>query len=77
MHGAAQGGQVPGHEEIGLGSDAMYIPVILGTARDGRFSESVAKFMLEGARKAGLESDRRLSTPQGRRDKKLTDKVII
>jgi chromate reductase len=35
----------------------MYIPVILGTAREGRFSEKAAKFMLQEALKAGLESE--------------------
>jgi NAD(P)H-dependent FMN reductase len=35
----------------------MYIPVILGTAREGRFSEKAASFMLEEVRKAGIESE--------------------
>jgi len=35
----------------------MYIPVILGTAREGRQSEKAAKFMLEETRKAGIESE--------------------
>jgi NAD(P)H-dependent FMN reductase len=35
----------------------MYIPVILGTAREGRFSDKVAQFVLGEARKAGLESE--------------------
>ncbi len=35
----------------------MYIPVILGTAREGRQSEKVARFMLGEAKKAGLESE--------------------
>ena len=35
----------------------MYIPVILGTAREGRQSEKVAKFVLEETKKAGLESE--------------------
>ncbi|MCP6719326.1 MAG: NAD(P)H-dependent oxidoreductase [Patescibacteria group bacterium] len=35
----------------------MYIPVILGTSRKGRQSEKVAKFMLQQASKAGLESE--------------------
>jgi len=35
----------------------MYIPIILGTAREGRQSDKVAKFMLEEAKKAGLESE--------------------
>jgi len=35
----------------------MYIPIILGTAREGRQSEKVAKFMLEEVQKAGLETE--------------------
>jgi len=35
----------------------MYIPVILGTAREGRQSEKVARFMLEETKKTGLESE--------------------
>ena len=35
----------------------MYVPVILGTAREGRRSEKVANFMLQEAKKAGLESE--------------------
>lgn len=35
----------------------MYIPVILGTAREGRQSEKVAKFLLAQAKNAGLESE--------------------
>ncbi len=35
----------------------MYIPIILGTAREGRQSEKVAKFILEQTKKAGVESD--------------------
>ena len=35
----------------------MYIPIILGTAREGRQSEKAAKFMLEETVKAGLKSD--------------------
>ena len=35
----------------------MYIPIILGTAREGRQSEKVANFMLAEVLKAGLESD--------------------
>jgi len=35
----------------------MYIPIILGTAREGRQSEKVAKFVLGEAQKAGLESE--------------------
>ncbi len=35
----------------------MYLPVILGTARKGRQSEKVAKFVLDQAQKAGFESD--------------------
>lgn len=35
----------------------MYIPIILGTAREGRESEKVARFMLERAVEFGLESE--------------------
>lgn len=35
----------------------MYIPVMLGTAREGRRSENVAKFMVEETKKAGLETE--------------------
>lgn len=35
----------------------MYAPVILGTAREGRYSDKVAKFILGEAVKAGLESE--------------------
>ena len=35
----------------------MYIPVILGTAREGRQSEKVARFLLAEAKNAGLESE--------------------
>jgi len=35
----------------------MYIPVILGTAREGRQSEKAARFMLQEALDAGLESE--------------------
>jgi NAD(P)H-dependent FMN reductase len=35
----------------------MYIPVILGTAREGRQSERVARFVLEEALGYGLESE--------------------
>jgi len=35
----------------------MYIPIILGTAREGRQSEKVAGFMLQEAIKYGLESE--------------------
>jgi len=35
----------------------MNIPVILGTARAGRQSEKVAKFMLEEVKKAGIETE--------------------
>ncbi len=35
----------------------MYIPVILGTARQGRQSEKAAQFMLQKAQEAGLESE--------------------
>ena len=35
----------------------MYIPIILGTAREGRESEKVARFMLEKAAEMGLDSE--------------------
>lgn len=35
----------------------MYIPIILGTAREGRQSEKVAKFVLSEATAAGIKSD--------------------
>jgi NAD(P)H-dependent FMN reductase len=35
----------------------MYIPVILGTAREGRQSEKVARYMVEEVKKAGAESE--------------------
>jgi NAD(P)H-dependent FMN reductase len=35
----------------------MYIPVILGTARQGRQSEKAARFMLQKAQEAGLDSE--------------------
>jgi NAD(P)H-dependent FMN reductase len=35
----------------------MYVPVILGTAREGRYSDKVAQFILGEASKAGLESE--------------------
>jgi NAD(P)H-dependent FMN reductase len=35
----------------------MYIPIILGTARQGRESEKVAKFILQETIKAGLKSE--------------------
>ena len=35
----------------------MNVPVILGTAREGRQSEKVAKFILSEARKCGFESE--------------------
>jgi len=35
----------------------MHIPVILGTAREGRQSEKAARFMLQEVLKAGLESE--------------------
>jgi len=36
--------------------DDLYIPIILGTAREGRESEKVAKFMLQEATKYGLKN---------------------
>jgi len=35
----------------------MYIPIILGTAREGRQSEKAARFMLQKALEAGIESE--------------------
>lgn len=35
----------------------MFIPVVLGTAREGRFSEKVAKFVLEQVKAKGIESE--------------------
>lgn len=35
----------------------MYVPIILGTAREGRYSEKVADFMLAQAKGAGLDSE--------------------
>ncbi len=35
----------------------MYVPIILGTARKGRQSEKVAKYVLELAKKSGLETE--------------------
>lgn len=38
-------------------ANIMYVPIILGTARNGRQSEKAAKFMLEQAVRFGLESE--------------------
>ena len=64
----------------------MYIPVILGTAREGRQSEKVANFVLEEAKKAGVESeiidvrDYRIRSTDNTEEipeaKKLAEKVI-
>jgi len=35
----------------------MYVPIILGTAREGRKSEKVASYMLKCAKDAGLKSE--------------------
>jgi NAD(P)H-dependent FMN reductase len=35
----------------------MFIPVILGTAREGRQSEKVARFVLDSVSKAGIETE--------------------
>ena len=35
----------------------MFIPIILGTAREGRQSEKVAKFILQKAEEAGVETE--------------------
>lgn len=37
--------------------DSLYIPVILGTGREGRASEAAAKFVLKQAEAAGLETE--------------------
>jgi NAD(P)H-dependent FMN reductase len=34
----------------------MYFPIILGTAREGRFSEKVAKYMIKQTKKAGYKT---------------------
>ncbi len=35
----------------------MYVPIILGTAREGRQSEKAARFILSEAGKCGFESE--------------------
>ena len=35
----------------------LFIPVILGTAREGRSSENAARFMLAQAQNSGIESE--------------------
>lgn len=35
----------------------MYVPVIMGTAREGRYTEKAARFMLEEVNKEGVESE--------------------
>ncbi|MBU0572943.1 MAG: NAD(P)H-dependent oxidoreductase [Candidatus Margulisbacteria bacterium] len=35
----------------------MYIPIILGTAREGRFSEKVANLAMEIAKESGIDSE--------------------
>lgn len=37
--------------------EKLFIPIILGTAREGRHSEAAAKFMVEQVRQAGLETE--------------------
>ena len=37
--------------------EKLFIPVILGTAREGRRSEAAAKYMLEQVKQAGLETE--------------------
>ncbi len=37
--------------------EKLFVPVILGTAREGRRSEAAAKFMVEQVKKAGLETE--------------------
>lgn len=64
----------------------MYIPIILGTAREGRQSEKAARFILKEALKAGLESeiidvvDFRISATDNTKNspgaKKLAGKII-
>ena len=39
----------------------MNNPVILGTARAGRQSEKVAKFILEEVKKSGIETEKAMS----------------
>jgi len=63
----------------------MYIPIILGTAREGRQSEKVASFMLKEIIKSNLESeiidvrDYRIiatdNTGQSEQAKKLAEKI--
>lgn len=37
--------------------EKLFVPVILGTAREGRRSEAAAKFMVEQVKKASLETE--------------------
>ena len=63
----------------------MYIPVILGTAREGRQSEKVANFMIQEVKKAEIETelvdarDFRVeatdNTEEGPKAKKLSPKI--
>jgi len=65
--------------------ETLYIPIILGTAREGRQSEKVAKFVLSEIKQAGLNSeiidvrDYRLSatdnTKASAQAKKLAEKI--
>jgi len=65
--------------------ETLYIPIILGTAREGRQSEKVAKFVLSEIKQAGLNSeiidvrDYRLSatdnTGASAQAKKLAEKI--
>jgi NAD(P)H-dependent FMN reductase len=64
----------------------MYIPIILGTAREGRQSEKVANFMLQETIKNGIESeiidvrDYRIDATDSRGElpqaKKFAEKII-
>jgi NAD(P)H-dependent FMN reductase len=55
-------------------SDDLYIPIILGTAREGRESEKVAKFVLEEAIKYGLKNTEIIDVRDFRI--KATDKTL-
>lgn len=40
-----------------MGENKLYIPVILGTAREGRQSEKAAQWMLQQVKNAGIETE--------------------
>lgn len=40
-----------------MAGNKLFVPVILGTAREGRQSEKAARFVLEGAKKYGFETE--------------------